>query len=367
MTLRVTQLEAWPFPVHFRFAYAHALAARSEGINILVRVQLNDGSIGWGEAIPRAYLTGETVGGMLARIKAWREEIYALHFDAPETLLATVAPLWHQADTLRETGAWAGVELALIDAITRAHHVPAWRVLATESICDRIAYTAPLGFRGMKKTRWGARLFSWLGFHQFKLKTGWPDDAQRIASVRKIIGEKADLRVDANTGWNMETALELAPTLREHAVSSVEQPFPANALGDMARFQNETGIAVMADESLCTMQDARDVIAAKACRIFNIRLAKCGGFSGCRAMLQLAQAEGVTCQLGALVGETSILTAAAQHFIAACGPLQHHEQNFPRIFLKNDPARGARAPLWGGQVRGIPSEPGLGIRIITSI
>lgn len=363
MSFQLTELDVRLHETRFRFAYSHALAERECGISVLVRAKTDTGAVGFGETLVRSYLTGETLASVQEDIAAWWPDVRTCVFHAPECVLEELRPYWKRADAARKTAAWAGLELAVIDAVTRAMGVPAWRVLADAPQCSRIDYVAPLGFRGMRKTRWAARLLRWLGFRDFKLKTGWPDDRDRLRAVRAIIGRNADLHVDANTGWTPECAFDIACVLHECGVSAVEQPFPAGAESEMADFQRKTGLAVMADESLCTTTDARRLIALGACRLLNLRLAKCGGFSGCKAILDMARAAGIACQLGALVGETSVLTAAGRHFIIGCGPLAHHEQSFPRIFLKSDPARGARSPWWGGAVCGVPSEAGLGVRV----
>ena len=70
----------------------------------------------------------------------------------------------------------------------------------------------------------------------------------------------------------------------------------------------------MADESLCTIEDAQELIRMQAADIFNIRLGKCGGFLASLRLVELAQASGLDCHLGTLVGETGILSRAAEIF-----------------------------------------------------
>ena len=80
----------------------------------------------------------------------------------------------------------------------------------------------------------------------------------------------------------------MAKELRRFGVSSVEQPIPAGNVPDLARVQREGGLPVMADESLCTLADAHNLLAAQAADIWNLRLAKIGGFTGMLAMLRVA-------------------------------------------------------------------------------
>jgi methylaspartate ammonia-lyase len=75
-----------------------------------------------------------------------------------------------------------------------------------------------------------------------------------------------------------------------------------------------TGVAVVADESLCSLEDGQRLAAAQAADGFNIRIAKCGGFLACLRLVKLANEAGLRCQMGTLVGETGILSRAAEIF-----------------------------------------------------
>ena len=52
----------------FRLSFGHALAERRSSTNVYVRVTLDDGEIGYGEGVPREYVTGETVEGAVAAL-----------------------------------------------------------------------------------------------------------------------------------------------------------------------------------------------------------------------------------------------------------------------------------------------------------
>jgi len=105
----------------------------------------------------------------------------------------------------------------------------------------------------------------------------------------------------------------------------------------MRRVREATGLPVMADESLCSLADARRLLAADAVDIFNVRLGKCGGFLGSLRLVALAAEHGLSCHLGTLVGETGILSRAAEIFgshIEGFACLEGKGQN--RFLLEQD-------------------------------
>ena len=66
--MRVARIEARLVELPFRFSFGHALAARSSTTNVIVAVTFDDGAVGYGEGVPREYVTGETPESALARV-----------------------------------------------------------------------------------------------------------------------------------------------------------------------------------------------------------------------------------------------------------------------------------------------------------
>jgi muconate cycloisomerase len=135
-------------------------------------------------------------------------------------------------------------------------------------------------------------------------------------------------------------------------LQAIEQPVRADDLVGLKRVRNESGIAVMADESLVTAEGARSLIELGACDLFNIRISKCGGITGSLAIAKLAQEAGIKLQIGAQVGETGILSAAGRTLAAYVPDLAFAEGSFGTWLLSEDTTfenvafgYGGRAPL----------------------
>ena len=108
----------------------------------------------------------------------------------------------------------------------------------------------------------------------------------------------------------------------------------------------------MADESLVTLDQARQLIELGACDYFNIRLSKNGGIAGSLAIAKIAHEAGIKIQVGAQVGETGILSAAGRTFAAYLPALVFAEGSFGTWLLAEDLTfenvafgLGGRAPL----------------------
>ena len=95
----------------------------------------------------------------------------------------------------------------------------------------------------------------------------------------------------------------------------------------------------MADESVVTYNDAKNLIEHNACDYFNLRISKCGGLYRSLAIAHLAEQENVKLQLGCLVGETAILSAAGRHIAAYLSNIQFIEGSYSTLLLEEDIAK----------------------------
>ena len=68
--MRIVELSLFAVRVPLKREVRHAAAARSESENLLARCRLADGSEGWGEGVPREYVTGETIDGAFVQLAA---------------------------------------------------------------------------------------------------------------------------------------------------------------------------------------------------------------------------------------------------------------------------------------------------------
>ena len=68
--MRVAELTAYVVNVPLRREIKHASATRRESANLLVCARLTDGTEGWGEGVPRSYVTGETPNTAIVQLTA---------------------------------------------------------------------------------------------------------------------------------------------------------------------------------------------------------------------------------------------------------------------------------------------------------
>ncbi len=130
----------------------------------------------------------------------------------------------------------------------------------------------------------------------------------------------------------------------------------------MRRVREQSGVAVVADESLVTMQDAEALVREQACDVFNVRVSKCGGLLTSKAIADFGLSAGLQVQVGAQVGETSLLSAAGRHLAGHLPQLESTEGSFGTHLLTEDIT--ADPVIFGHEGRGGPIVgPGLGVEV----
>jgi L-Ala-D/L-Glu epimerase len=278
--MRITSLEVIPIALPFRERYRTAsgeLAARSM---LVVRVHAEGGQVGVGEAVPLSLRGGPSLGEIAAEL----DGCAAMLIDAPSTTLSPTDPasvrIWILGLLGRCRSAGVGpqvraaLDIALHDLAGRITGLPAWRLLGapilTEVRCNAtIDASEPEAAGGLAARQRAA------GFETFKVKVGTGSDVERVAAVRRAVGDRARIRIDANGAWPPAEAPARLRELEPYGIELAEQPSPS--LQDLALVRAQTAIPIVADESVADLEQARAAIAAGACDAATLKLAKVGG------------------------------------------------------------------------------------------
>jgi muconate cycloisomerase len=372
--VKIVELTAMHVRIPLRKPVRHASHVRSETDNVLVRCVLADGTEGFGEGVPREYVTGETISSSLDLLR--RSDLAARLEPCPDFAAAValaerlqLAPVPGDERGCQGNAARCAVELALLDAYGRHFREPlsaVTRLLAPDlwQPQARLQYSGAITSARGWKLRPLAWVYWFYGFRQMKVKVGIAghDDVKRLRIIRRRMGDKVDLRIDANEAWSPADAVGRIRELTPFRISSVEQPVPHADVDALADIRRQMDVPIMLDESLCSHVDAEQAVQRGTCDLFNLRLSKCGGFIPSLRLAHLAHRHGLGCQLGCQVGETAVLSAAGRHFAASVGGLRYLEGSYDRHLVRE--ALGTRDLTfdWGGWAPALPG-PGLGVTL----
>jgi L-Ala-D/L-Glu epimerase len=372
----VTELQLFAVDLPFKVAFRHAAASRTTSESLFLRVGLDSGAQGWGESLPRAYVSGEHREGAFALLRdAILPGLLGRTFQSSAEVGSFLEKCDGQAPTewvrpdVPQTSAWCGVDLALLDAFGRAFGEPV-------SLGGRPPAADALGgyrYSGVVSAGRGwpyavsllkMRAFR---FPHVKLKVEQDGAEQAARTARRLLGRRVDLRVDANMAWDVEEALRAIGQLRAVGIQSFEQPIPAGDLAGLARLVAESGAGVVADEGLTNRESLQTLIDRRACTGANVRISKCGGLVGAYARCREALDAKLLLQVGCQVGESSLLSAAHLTLLQALAPLtpgvRYAEGCFGRHLLREDPVSPPVQFGYGGRPPRRPPGAGLGVQV----
>ncbi len=372
--MRVVELTAFHVRIPLRKPVRHASHTRSASDNLVVRCVLEDGTEGFGEGVPRDYVTGETIDTSLSLLQRsdLASQLPACRDFASAVSLAErlrLIPVPGDDRDCQANAARCSVELAVLDAYGRHFGQPVSAVtqLVARDIFqprDWVRYSGAItSAKGFKVFIAAWRMRVWR-FPHVKLKVGIDgyDDVKRLKELRRWLFRSQSVRLDANEALSAADTVDRIRELESFEISAVEQPVPHNEVAALAEVRKQVRTPIMLDESLCSRVDAERAIDGKTCDLFNLRLSKCGGFIPTLRLAQLAQRVGLGCQLGCQIGETSLLSAAGRHFAASVADLKYVEGSYDRHLVREALGREDITFRWGGWAPAL-TGPGLGVHI----
>jgi len=376
---QIASLTLYPLAIRLRRKFSHAAAERTVADPIVVAVELASHVVGYGETLARPYVTGESPESVLAAIEG-QIMPRLLSFrpgSFPDALEAIASLPETDADGQRITAARAAVELALLDAYSRHFHRPITEVAGWLGLVGfgrpgslpAVRYTGVLSAGEPKAVVRSLRRMRWFGLRDFKLKVGFDGDEAVLRAVVRALGRslrrgRTTLRIDANGAWQLEQACRALAAWSDLPIAFVEQPLAKGCEKQLVELKRRLpAVRLMHDESLVTRDDAISLLIDRVADGFNLRLSKCGGFLPSLRLAQIAREHGVECQLGCMVGETSILSAAGRRFLECVPRIRFAEGSYGRFLLREDVTRRSVGFGWGGRGRALP-EPGWGINVL---
>ena len=338
--------------------FKNAYLTKTVQKSALVRLTAAGGAVGLGNIDPSPGYSTETVEQSLGIL---REKLApcVLGLDATN-IYALTARL--DAALLGFLDAKAAIEMACVDLTARALNVPVYVYLGG-AVKERLTFNAWIGIVSPEEA--AAEALKWLkrGFRSAKIKVGGgvEADRERVKAVREAVGSAMALRIDANAGYDPDTAIRLARLTRPYDLQLIEQPVAADDLVGMARVRREAdGIPIMADESILDHASLISVIKAGAADIVKLKVMKQGGLRRTAAMLATAQAAGMRCVVGHgfglginTVAEIMLAATSANVIdgLECVGPLKTADDI---VTEKLDLGSGALA---------LPPGPGLGVTL----
>jgi muconate cycloisomerase len=355
--LTIRRVDAIPVALPLTKPVAMAGATVSAALNILVRVEAHDGTVGWGEAASAPTMTGDTLGGLIAAV---RDHLSPLLIGADGWQRDALAKKLRRA-LIGNTGAHSAIEMALLDLAGHAGNLPLVDLVGGA----RRRAVAPMWLLGNPTPEADiaeAHRKHAEGFGFFKLKIGTKSVATEIAgtlALRAALGPGMPLCADANCGMSLADAARFVEETRAARLMFVEQPLDPHDLLGLAMLTGTSPVPIGADEGIHSLSDIEAHKAAGAGGV-SLKLIKLGGMSTALEAAALCQRLGLAVNIAAKIAESSIASAAAIH-LACAVPAADWGVSLTHFYLAEDVVRAA--PKIANGTVALPAGPGLGIAV----
>ncbi len=319
--MKITKVEALPVGVRLSEPLRWGAMSVSVKGGIVVRVHTDEGLVGLGEAGLSAeyYPTvGPVVSRLLSPLLVGHDplligELWEMMFG--------VTHLWGRRGI--ETYALSGIDIALWDLLGKVTGQPLYRLLGGSRTSIR-AYFAP----SLKDTQ--AIVHECVeglehGFTAFKLRVGLglEKDHEIVAEVRRAVGDRVDLMVDANMAYDRRTAARMAQVFESYGVHWLEEPIASRSLSqyiqDHQWLAQRTNLNLAGGECLLTRYEFIEALSRKVFEVVQPDATCVGGISEIKRIADMASAWNLTfaphiaCSSG-----TGLSLAAGLHVALSC-------------------------------------------------
>ena len=332
------KITAHPFNLKFRHPFTISRATKTHQPTLIIQLE-HFGHTGWGEAPPIQYynITVEKMMEDLERKKMFAEKFA---FTEPERY-------WHYLHHLIPNNPFlvCALDIAAWDMYGKLKNKKLYELwngdIGNNPLTD---YT--IGIDSIEKMVSKIKEKPW---PIYKIKVGTADD---IAIVKALRNETDSiLRVDANGGWDVDTALKLIPQLKDLGVEFIEQPLAKDDWDGMKVLFKESSLPLIADESCVFENDVEKCV--ERFHGINIKLTKCSGITPALRMIKKARELNLKLMVGCM-SESTIGSAAIAHLLPF---IDYVDMDGP-LLLEEDVATGISYDF--GKIS-YSGNPGLGI------
>lgn len=282
------------YPTVRPFRFLSSNGTRTTRDTVVVRISTADGSCGWGQCVPSrtwSYETIETVCSTIDRYLA--PALLGLDiFDREaigKVMESEIAPGYSIGQPICK----AGIDLAIFDWTGRKTQQAAhqrWK----RPFQSAVTLSWTIDARDESQLELEVEASQRRGYRHFNVKVGRDPrrDLSLCAALRRLAPNSL-IWVDANGGYDLETAIAIAPKFADLGMIAFEQPLAANRLIGYRRLRRQGALPIVMDEGVATRVDLQEFHQLELLDGVAMKVSRCGGLSESQQMLEYIEQEGL--------------------------------------------------------------------------
>jgi L-alanine-DL-glutamate epimerase-like enolase superfamily enzyme len=354
--LQITTVEIYKLLIPLKEPFVISLGTQFNADNILIVIRTNEGISGFGECSPYMSINGESIDTCYIVAQYLATALKGKNPLQIEDCIAAMDKVIFGNNSIK-----SAFDMALYDIAAKHSNMPLYQFLGGAK--NKVITTdMTVGIGSPEKMANDALRFKEAGFPAVKVKLGQTTelDVERIKAIRAAVGNELPLRIDANQGWNVETAIATLQALAPYNIEHCEEPIARWNFMELSKVRKASPIKIMADESCCTQHDASRLATLQACDYFNIKLGKSGGIVNALKIVEVGNQHKIKMQIGSFM-ESRLATTAFVHFAYSNNSIVHFDLDTP-LMMAEDPIENGLQYLTNGVVE-IDDTPGIGASI----
>ncbi len=349
--MKITNISYERLDLKLSQPYTIAYETVSEVVNFVLKLETDQGLIGYGCAVPDPIVTRET-----------SEQVETFIKDAILSTLKGRSPfMFHRImEDLRQlpgagASAMAMTDMALLDLQAKKMGVPLYKYLG--GYRNQIATSVTVGICSAEDALILVKELVKKGLFIIKIKGGIDidEDLEKMKQIRRDFPE-IRLRFDGNQGYTLKQALRFAKEAEALDIEVFEQPLSSELDMKLKDLKEKIRLPLMVDESLKSLEDAYYFSKDDQLDLFNIKLMKVGGILKAREINSVARAAGIRSMVGCL-DESAIGISAGLHFALSDSNVMYADLD-GHLDLEGDPYHGLFELKDGFLIPG--TKPGIG-------
>ncbi len=355
--MKITDVRTTIVSIPFKKPEIWSMGRRVGVSNVIIEVETDTELIGLGESI--GFPSCDVIKPI---IDSWKGALIGEDPLRTESLMhrLEVQGGWQHFD---HTGnvARAGVDIALWDLVGKAAGLPLY-VLFGGLVRETMSFMYFLPRGPIKEMTAQAAKGVKEGWETIYIKVGVDidEEIEVVRAIRKSVGPRPKIRVDANEAWRRYEALRFIRAVEPYGIEFFEQPILKEDFDGLKWLRSMTSVPIAANQSSWTEQDILKLIRQDAADIMLLDPWQIGGLARFARAAWIAQVAGVAavkhswCELG-------IGTYAAMHAMAASANFPMANQAYPE-YLSGDVCKGDLFRFRKGCLS-ILHGPGIGVEL----
>ncbi len=352
----------YPFQGEFKF-FEPGPNGRVVRPSVLLRLTDAAGNQGWGQAVPVpnwSYETVETVTTTLANYLAPRllganpADIADIHGRMNRTIcpgLTTGQPLCQ-----------AAVDLACYDLAGRQRGVSMQNLLGTEDGPTELTLSWTINAPTLAQAEAQLQTGHERGYRHFNFKIGPPQAPDYDLALARLVRDFAPdgfCWADANTGYDLSTALQTLPRLSDIGVDVLESPLPPMSVAGYQTLHQQGALPIVMDEGVISPLEAESFMDLGMMDGLTLKVGRTAGIWQGMQIAKLARERGIFL-LGSGLCDPDLSLAASAHLFAWAGIDKPCALNGPQYLAESLAGDGFFPHTDRIQV---PTGPGLGLTL----